>query len=324
MSNFNTNITVDDVKRQLELENQKKVFTNVTAFDPKNYLNTRLGTNETSKTLTIRLLPPSAQGGIPFTKVHMHTIKVNKEISESGWKTFVCPIHNGMGDDCPFCALADSAKTAMKETANEREKEKYKEIANLNRAKEMWVVRCVQRGHEEDGVKFWLIPNSKDGAYAKIMNVWQTRWNKGVERGVENNIFDLNNGKDLDVTITKSADGKNVVSVVDSDERTPLTTDYELGMKWLNDSKKWSDVYRVKPFEYMKIVCCGGVPVFSKEKNCYVDKNEELAEKEAEAESNLTEQKVDYSKMPQPQEYNFMGQPFNSNNEPQEDEDLPF
>ena len=213
MSNFTTNINPDEVIEQLEKENKVKVFT---AFNPKNYLNDRLEPNETTKTLTIRLLPPNADGGFPFTKVHMHTIKVNKEIQSSGWKQFVCPIHNKLGDSCPFCEVSEQAWKTRSQVTSESEKKKYQEIANLNRAKESYVVRCIERGHEEDGVKFWLVSGSKDGPYNQIMGIWQTRWKKAQERGKINNIFDLNEGKDLEITITRTVDGKKSIKIVDN------------------------------------------------------------------------------------------------------------
>lgn len=297
MSNFNSNISSDAILKQLEEKAQEQQKKETVAFDPKNYLNVRLAPNEMEKTLTIRLLPSTSESDTPFTKVHMHSIKVNKEIQESGWKTFVCPTNNHMGDECPFCSMSAEAYKLMKLATNPSEKNKYKEISTINRVKTMWVVRCIERGHEQEGVKFWLIPDSKDGAYAKIMALWTARWKKGQEKGVVNNIFDLNNGKDIDVTVKRSSDGKSVFSVVDSDERTPLTTDYEQGLSWINDTKKWSDVYKVKPFEYMEIIACGGVPVFDKEKNKYVDKNDALAENEEEqrlAESNADEIPTEY------------------------------
>lgn len=300
MSNFNVNINSSDVIAQMEKENNKKKPVQV--FDPKNYLNVRLAPNEATKTITIRLLPQSKEGGLPFKEVHMHSIKVNKEIAESGWKSFVCPTRNQLGDSCPFCSLVEEARKAKNLTTNEHERARYEEIEKMNRARQMWVVRCIERGHEEDGVKFWMMPNSKDGAYAKIMGVWNTRWKKGLEKGVENNIFDLNNGKDLEITITRSIDGKSVINVTDAEDRTPLTDNYELGLKWINDEKQWTDLYKVKPQSYMEIVAGGGYPVWSKEENCYVDRdelNEKLnEERDSEFNANYTEPTIDYSKLP--------------------------
>ena len=105
---FSINIDAEQVNAQYENE-QKAVETKKTQFDKKNYLNARLAKDENTKTLTIRLLPFSTDELTPFKKVSMHTIRVNKELAPSGWKTFVCPTHNkkdghAMGDKCPFCA----------------------------------------------------------------------------------------------------------------------------------------------------------------------------------------------------------------------------
>ena len=91
--NFSVNIDAEAVKNQYEQE-QKTFTPKKTQFNEKNYLQARLSDKETSKTLTIRLLPFSPEGGSPFKKVFMHTVKVNKEVAPNGWKTFVCPTHN--------------------------------------------------------------------------------------------------------------------------------------------------------------------------------------------------------------------------------------
>ena len=286
-NNFNSNITPNDVIEQLKNAEQAKNFI---SFDPKNYLNTRLENGETSKTITIRLLPINKDGGFPFQKVYMHTIKVNKEVAPSGWKTLPCPIHNhlvganGEGE-CPFCTVAKQAYEMKKRATNEAEKKKYGDIESDNRARTMYVVRCIERGHENDGVKFWLMSGAKEGPYEKIMKLWSARYNKGLQKGENVNIFDLNNGNDLEITISKSTDGKNVYSVVDDRDSSPLSNDFELGNKWINDEKKWSDVYKVKPYDYMAILLDGDVPYFDKEQNKYVGKN---SEKENEEQSDTT------------------------------------
>jgi len=292
MATFKTNMNPDAVNAQILEGNKEKTYS--TTFDVKNYLNVRLDANEQKKKLTIRLLPSSPESTTPFEKVYMHTIRVNKDVSASGWKTFVCPTHNHMGTSCPFCDVSEQAKKAKNSTNNELEKENYKNIESMNRVREMWIARCIERGHEEDGVKFWLISNAKDSPYAKIMAAWQNRWDKAKEKGQVNDIFDLNTGRDIDVTITKN-DGKNVFSIDVDDERKPLTEDYELGMSWINDQKKWSDVYKVKPVEYMEVIVNGGVPMYSKDKGAYVSAEELKEEARKIVESNITEKPVDYA-----------------------------
>ena len=329
-NNFSVNIDDDAVKNQYEQEQkqpQKK-----TQFDTKNYLQARLGANEDSKTLTIRLLPFSPEGGSPFKKVFMHTVKVNKGVSPSGWKTFVCPTHNKkdgtiMGDKCPFCETSAKARELKSKALDEPTKNKYGDIEFLNRVKEMWIVRCIERDHEEDGVKFWLFNSSKkkDGVYDKIMNLAKIRSEAAAKKGNKYSIFDLNNGLDLVVTLTRTSDNKTAIQIIDAGFPSPLTDNIELGEKWINDAKQWDEVYTVKSYEYMEIIAMGGIPVFNKEINKYVDKEEldkirEEAEKQR-IEENATEPTKDFSDIAESSGVNII----DGNNVKDEDEDdLPF
>ena len=328
--NFSVNIDDDAVKNQYEQEQKQPV--KKTQFDTKNYLQARLASNEDTKTLTIRLLPFSPEGGSPFKKVFMHTVKVNKEVSPSGWKTFVCPTHNKkdgsvMGDKCPFCETSAKARELKSKSLDEPTKKKYGDVEFLNRVKEMWIVRCIERDHEEDGVKFWLFNSSKkkDGVYDKIMNLAKIRSEAAAKKGNTYSIFDLNNGLDLVVTLSRTSDNKTAVQIIDVGLPSPLSEDFDLGEKWIHDSKKWDEVYTVKPYEYMAIIAMGGVPVFSKEENKYVDK-EELDKLKEEAEKQrideaLTEPTKDFSDIAESSGVNIID---GNDVKDDDDEDLPF
>jgi len=330
--NFSVNIDDDAVKNQYEQE-QKQPIAKKTQFDTKNYLQARLASNEDSKTLTIRLLPFSPEGGSPFKKVFMHTVKVNKEVSPSGWKTFVCPTHNKkdgsvMGDKCPFCETSAKARELKQKSLDEPTKKKYGDVEFLNRVKEMWIVRCIERDHEEDGVKFWLFNSSKkkDGVYDKIMNLAKIRSEAAAKKGNTYSIFDLNNGLDLVVTLSRTSDNKTAVQIIDAGFPSPLSEDFDLGEKWIHDSKKWDEVYTVKPYEYMAIIAMGGVPVFSKEENKYIDKEEldkikEEAEKQRIDEA-LTEPTKDFSDIAESSGVNIIDG--NDVKDDESDDDLPF
>ena len=326
---FSVNIDAEAVKTQYE-EEQKTFTPKKTQFNEKNYLQARLSENETSKTLTIRLLPFSPEGGSPFKKVFMHTVKVNKEVAPNGWKTFVCPTHNKkegeiMGDACPFCETSAKARELKSKSLDEGTKKRYGDIEFLNRVKEMWIVRCIERDHEEDGVKFWLFNSSKkkDGVYDKIMNLAKIRSEAAARKGNTYSIFDVNNGLDLIITLTKTADGKTSIQIVDDGLPSPLTDDFELGESWIKDTKQWYDVYTVKSYDYMRIIATGGVPIFSKELNKYVDKEEmNKAKEEAERqriEEELTEETRDYSEIANSKDIIIDG-----NNGDEQEEDLPF
>lgn len=321
MSNFNVNISIEDVLNQKEQETVK--FKPKTVFNEKNYLQARLANGEKTKEMTIRLLPFNQQETIPFHKVHMHTVRVSKEVSPSGWKTFPCPVKNKLGDSCPFCEMAEAAKEKKKTATIEQEKKKWNEIEFTYSSKDMWIVRCIERGHEEDGVKFWLFPHSKkqQGVYDKINNIAATRYKKGLTQGKINNIYDLNEGKDLVLTISKDSMDKTQINIADDDSYTPLTSDFEKGLSWINDEKKWEEVYTVKTYDYMSVIVEGGTPVFSKEKNTYVNKEEAKKESDAVIDANLDRITVDYSKEPE-QVFGTVVQ--TSSNSSFDDDDLPF
>jgi hypothetical protein len=327
---FDVNIDSDAVREQYEKE-QVVEKPRKTQFDTKNYLQARLDENEQTKTLTIRLLPFSPKGGSPFFKVHMHTVRVNKEVSPRGWKTFVCPTKNKkdgqvMGERCPFCDLSAKAKELKFKSLDEPTKKKYGDIEFMNKAKESWIVRCIERGHEEDGVKFWLFASSKkkDGVYDKIMNLANQRAASAAKKGNKYSIFDLNNGMDLIITLTRTSDGKTSVQGIDEGMPSPLTDDFDLGMKWINDSKQWNDVYTVKSPEYMEIIAGGGVPVYNKDLGRYVDKEESVKVKEEadrqRLEETITTPTKDFSDIAESSGVNIV----DGNDVKDDDEDLPF
>jgi hypothetical protein len=330
---FSANISAEAVERQYAQEHTQQK-PKKTQFDTKNYLQARLGENESSKTLTIRLLPITPDSDTAFQKIHMHTVRVNKEVSSSGWKTFVCPTKNRkdgkpMGDKCPFCDISSKARELKGNALDEPTKKKYGDIEFLNRAKDMWIVRCIERGHEEDGVKFWMFPDNRQGkgVHDQIMGLAEVRRAAAKAKGNDYCIFDVNNGLDLIVTLKKGTDGKTAVQVLDSGIPCPITEDHELGEKWINDEKKWYEVYTVKSYEYMSIVSEGGVPVFSQEEKKYVnkleaDKVKEEAEKER-LEEALTSQATDYSEIAKPSsnEQVIDGSKFDTSDE---EDSLPF
>lgn len=298
MSNFNVNVDdsaiVEQHNKEIEANAPKE---NKTAFDAKNYLNTRLANNESTRTVTVRLLPFDVNGGSPFKKVHMHSVKVNKEISPSGYKKFVCPKRNKKSDGtfysdkCPFCETSLEARNRRYETKDTALRKTYGDIEYANSAREMWIVRCIERGHEDEGVKFWMFPSNKNGngVYDQMINLYNLRKKSAAKKGNNYNIFDVNNGEDFILTINRTSDNKTSIQVVDEGIPSPLTNDVERGNAWIADTKKWDEVYTVKPYDYMAIVLQGGVPVYNKVLNTFVDKYEQKKADEAARKEELAE-----------------------------------
>lgn len=265
-------------------QNQKKV-----TFDPKNYLNVILGPNETNKTLKVRFIPISATDGRVFFDVDTHSIKVNREVSKSGFKSYFClnDKNTESKEECPICAMSKQLFAESKKTRDEGNevlaKSLFKEACQFKK-KKTFITRVIDRDHEDEGVKFWKFnENSKgEGVYDKLMSLYNTRKQESIDDGEgEYNIFDLYNGKDIIINISKSQipDGRGGVrdliayNITDSGNRKPLSKDVELANKWLNDDKKWSDVYGVKSADFIKVVANGGVPVFNSEFGCFVERS---------------------------------------------------
>lgn len=290
MNDFKVNVSSKDVEEQYQkMVDDSQPKKPKAAFDVKNYLNTKLKDGENEKTLKIRLLPFSPEGGTPFKKVWIHSIRVNKEVASSGWKMLPCPHKNEKNGLCPICEVSKSAREMQRNAVDASEKKKYGDVAFADQAKEAWVVRCIDRDNEADGVKFWLFNNSskKQGIYDQMMSIYKTRHDDALEDGEDFNIFDLNNGHDLKVEVSRGSDGKLTYKVVDSVKRIPLTKNVEQGLSWINDTKTWEDVFTFKPYDYMKIIVQGGVPFFNKETNTYVAKDEAIKAVEQQKEDDL-------------------------------------
>ena len=280
------------------------------------------------------MLPFSPEARTPFEKVYMHTVKVNKEVSSSGWKTFVCPTHNKkdgelMGTNCPFCKISARARELKSKSLDEPTKKKYGDVEFINRVKEMWIVRCIERDHEEDGVKFWLFNASKDGkgVYDQIMGLFKIRREAAARKGNEYNIFDVKNGLDLIINISRNTSNKTSIQVFDSGIPSPLSEDENLLTTWLEDNKKWYEVYTVKPYEFMEIIAEGGVPVFNKELNKYVDRDKANEINENKSSENSAEESMEeaVSVFTNPSVSTESSTTNDENNETEnEEEDLPF
>ena len=289
-------VEMDEAAKQSQEKKQK--YSKV-EFDVNNYLDTRLEKNENEKLITIRLLPFSDTELSPFKKIVVHSVKMTNENGKKVWKKFMCPIGMGKSDKCPFCEMADKARSLYFKEKDEVKKKEYGDIEFMNKPKDYWLVRCIDRAHEDHGVKFWRFPGSANGKgiFDQIYSIFLTRKEKGK------NIFDLYNGKDLIINVkrqvNKSGKESMVYIISDDDEYTPLHKDESKMEEWVNDSKRWEDVYSVKDYEYMAIVAQGEYPVWSKNLNRFIASSdaEKISKeaKEQEVMENLTQQTNDFS-----------------------------
>lgn len=274
------NITFDSLV--VEASN-KATEKKMSAFDAKNYLNTRLADGETEKTLTIRLLPMDLTTGNPFAIIHTHNVKVPQSLVKPGekpFKTYICLSktdgidHDKFGNKCPFCELNRKAYEESTKTTDPLIKKNYQEISLANLSRETVVCRCIERGKEDEGVKFWKfnMRNDKTDPYNQIIKLVNLRKENAERKGKVENILDIYNGRDLSITFTEG--GTSAPTIVDDMDRTPLSENEELMRKWIYDSKKWQDVFTCKPYEYLNLVAQMKTPWFDRNNGVWVDKEE--------------------------------------------------
>lgn len=217
-------------------EKQKKFFT--TLLKP--------GTKTGEK--LIRILP-AKDGTSPFKEVYFHEAKVGDQ-----WVKLWDPKNEGLYS--PFNEVYEyMSKKGDKEAINYR-------------AKKYYIVKVIDREHEQEGPKFWRFKhNSKSkGVFDLIFTLYK-------EYG---DLEDPEAGRDLKLYLglTKSNNGKDytVVTNIIAKDKSKLSEDKEQAKTWLEDPTIWDDVYAKRPVEYLKLVLEHKVPIFDKETSSWVEK----------------------------------------------------
>ena len=337
-----------EAEKNINSKNENNGYNQV-VFDTKNYLNVKLADGEASKTLQIRLLPfPDTR--TPFLHIYMHTLKVPKEIAASGWKSYVCLEKtegldvDTLGNKCPFCSAAKDAYREAKNETDPQKKAVLREKGKKNLPDEYVVMRCIERGKEDEGVKFWKtkVHQDKGDPYNLICTLAETRkaeWladkdNAGKDPK-ESNILSINEyGYDLLITIKKklepNKDGKMVertsYQVTDTKKSCPLSADPEQAKAWVFDQKKWSEVFVPKPYDYLSIVIDGKLPWYDRNLKKWVsreekDNQEKAAEEKANEEIKKAEQVASQAlSQPEPKPAPVQSEPTAQSPE----DDLPF
>lgn len=266
-------------------------------FDESKYLNTRLGPNEAERKMKIRIIltKDTVDGkdkvAIP---VKIHSVKLStdqKSLAKSGFKSFICLNDDHMNEHeeagCPLCNKSKELFALGNNTDDPvMQKSIYKE-AYTYRPKTAYIVRCVDRAHEDEGVKFWRFNAKNDGTgcFDMLKNLASQRNAESKEyQGKPYNMFDYEEGRDLILTLTRSksdnpnAPEKTGIVISDVAYNTPLSKDKEQADAWINDENDWKDMYRVKSYDYMKIVADGGLPVYDKSAGTFVPMEKENQE----------------------------------------------
>ncbi len=222
----------------------------------KKYFALILDEKSNSGTRRIRILP-TKDGSSPFKEAWYHEIQVGGK-----WQKFYDPGKN------------DNERSPLNEVYEElmsTGKESDKELAKQYKSRKFYIVKVIDRDHEEDGVKFWRFKHNykNDGILDKIIPIWR---NKG-------DVTDPEKGRDLIIELTKQKTPKGAayttVSTIMYEDAAPIHTDKEVMKEWVDDEMTWLDVYSKKPVEYLEAIARGEVPRWDSDKGGYVYGNDE-------------------------------------------------
>jgi len=220
--------------------------------DLTQYLSLVLPDNENEGEVVLRLLPNQDNPLDFYVTKKFHNLKVGKN-----YVKLYDPAQDG--EESP---LAD--KYAILKVGDKTDQESARQYIS----KDFYIVRCIQRGKEAEGVKFWRFAHNykKTGIMDKLKPLIARLNEKNYGTGA---IWNPIAGRDIVLSLVKdTTKGKaqtNVVSIQLDDEVTPLSKDKDMMTKWLSDTKTWKDVYSKKNVEYLRIVADGGEPVWDSE-----------------------------------------------------------
>ncbi len=206
----------------------------------KKYFTTVLPKGSKGEERRIRILP-TKDGSSPFVEVKFHEVQVDGK-----WVKLYDPAQEGKRSPL------NEVYEALMSTGVESDRE----TARTYRPRKFYIVKVIDRDHEQDGPKFWRFKhNAKgDGVIDKIFPIFR---NKG-------DITDTEKGRDLilSLTLTKAGTGKEytVINSVIPEDAGPLHEDSNVAKTWLDDELTWSDVYSKKGEDYLEMVARGEVP----------------------------------------------------------------
>jgi hypothetical protein len=217
----------------------------------KKYFTTVLPKGVTGEERRVRILP-TKDGSSPFVEVYFHEVQVDGK-----WVKLWDPKQEHLR----------SPLNEVKESLEATGIESDKELSKSYRSRKFYIVKVIDRDHEQDGPKFWRFKhNSKqDGILDKIFPIFR---NKG-------DITDVAEGRDLilSLSLTTSTTGRayTTINSIIPEDKGPLNASAEIAEKWVNDTLVWSDVYSKKPEEYLEMVANGETPKWDKDAKKWVN-----------------------------------------------------
>jgi hypothetical protein len=225
----------------------------------KKYFAAILKDSEKQGQRKIRILP-TTDGSSPFKEVWFHEINVDGK-----WQKFYDPGKND-NERSPLNEVYDELMSTGRESD--------KQLATQYKARKFYIVKVIDRDHEEDGVKFWRFKHNykQEGILDKIIPIWKAK----------GDVTDSDKGRDLILELTKAKTPKGatytVIQTVMYDDPTPTHEDAEQASTWINDELTWEDVYSKKPVEYLEAIARGETPRWDTDAGKYIYSNNQEEE----------------------------------------------
>jgi hypothetical protein len=216
----------------------------------KKYFTTVLPKGSKGEERRIRILP-TKDGSSPFVEVYFHEVQVDGK-----WVKLYDPKQEGKRS--PLHEVYEGLMMTGVDAD--------KELARTYRSRKFYIVKVIDRDHENDGVKFWRFKhNAKgDGILDKVFPIFR---NKG-------DITNPENGRDLilSLALTKAGTGKEYTTInsIIPEDAGQLHTDADVAKTWLDDELTWSDVYSKKGEDYLELVARGEAPRWDNDQKKYV------------------------------------------------------
>ncbi len=216
----------------------------------KKYFTTVLPKGSKGEERRIRILP-TKDGSSPFVEVYFHEVQVDGK-----WVKLYDPKQEGKRS--PLHEVYEGLMMTGVDAD--------KELARTYRSRKFYIVKVIDRDHENDGVKFWRFKhNAKgDGILDKVFPIFR---NKG-------DITNSETGRDLilSLALTKSGNGKEYTTInsIIPEDAGPLNVDADVAKTWLDDELTWSDVYSKKDENYLELVAKGESPRWDSDQKKYV------------------------------------------------------
>jgi hypothetical protein len=250
MSTFDSVLAQYEKNKQATSGNANKVSSEDRM---KKYFTTVLPKGSKGEERRIRILP-TKDGSSPFVEVYFHEVQVDGK-----WIKLYDPKQEGKRS--PLHEVYEGLMMTGVESD--------RELARQYRSRKFYIVKVIDRDHEQDGVKFWRFKHNakQDGILDKIFPVFQKK----------GDITNPETGRDLTLflTLTKSGTGKEYTTInsIIPEDPSVLSEDQSQLNEWVKDELVWSDVYSKKGEDYLEMVAKGEVPRWDTNQNKWVSSN---------------------------------------------------